>query len=193
MYQKRPGKRHLRGINGGRGRRGLGSSETDALAMQAGMAYLTGGASTAAGASSTAGAAPGSGTAPGGGFQPTTTVSPNIQTTISPQISPIFQQSSGGGDLTAGGASQYSGGQSGQGGGSSPQYGGAPVGGGSVPQAAYGVPSPLVGAGGDYTSAYPTIPAGGFIAQQSGLPSWMWIAGGLVIAGLLYFAYQKSA
>jgi hypothetical protein len=49
---------------------------------------------------------------------PVTTVSPNIQTQVSPQISPLFQQSSGSGALTAGGASQSAGGQTGQGGGS---------------------------------------------------------------------------
>lgn len=47
---------------------------------------------------------------------PVTTVSPNIQTQVTPQISPVFQQSSGSGSLTAGGASQQTGAQSGAGG-----------------------------------------------------------------------------
>lgn len=47
---------------------------------------------------------------------PVTTVSPNIQTQVTPQISPVFQQSSGSGALTAGGASQQTGAQSGAGG-----------------------------------------------------------------------------
>ena len=51
-------------------------------------------------------------------FNPTITVSPNIQAQISPQISPGFIQSSGGGTQQTGATQSQPGGQSAQGGGS---------------------------------------------------------------------------
>lgn len=198
----------LRGINGGR----MGDADTDAMIKQAVAAYFTGGGSAAAGytgdssdpmaSNQTNKNQQGAGAAPAAvaqtpSFQPTTTVSPNIQTTVSPQISPIFQQSSGGGDLTAGGASQYAGGQSGQGGGSTPDYSTRQPTPYSDPLMT-GAPAPLVGTSGNgslnpWLNSYPT-PQTGFIAQQSGGVSsnTLLLLGGVLVVGVLAFYFWPT-
>lgn len=131
---------------------------------------------------------PGSGPAGGrGGGGSATTVSPNIQTQVSPQISPVFQQSQGGGSQTASTSMISPGGQTGQGGGSylpklKPGAGGLPEG---IPS--FG-PAPLS------TPVYK--PADWqpkpLIVQQGGMAPWQRYTL-LGVAGLLAAAVAKSA
>lgn len=168
-------KSHLRIVNG------LGSASTDALAKSAAMAYFTGGASAAGGIGS-GGSGGGAGAAPGNA---TTTISPNIQTQVSPQISPVFQQSSGGGSQTATTTQYTPGGQSGQGGSSMPP---SADGSGGYPLNS-GAPLPLV----PTTGLNPYQPPLPFVAQQSSGGNWlMWGVAAAAIGLAVYMLWPDG-
>lgn len=185
--------RHLRVIRAGMGDTSSGSSGSSdwvgavANAFTANKNTEQSGAKTAygGGADTSAAGGGGGGGMPGYGAPTSSTaVSPTIQTQISPQISPTFIQSSGGG-TQSGSAVQYQpGGQSGQGGSAGLPF---PPSTTAPNNLLTGAPMPVVGAG---TPQYSGVPNFNPNLVQSG-PNWLLIGiGALVLGAVAYSLYH---
>ena len=156
------------------------------LALTAGKAYLTGGASLAsdagAGLLGSGGGGGGSGDAPM--VATTTTVSPTFQQSFTPQVSPVIQVSQGGGSQSGAASQKVLGSQQAEGGGSD-MPGGSPGPGSSSYDASPGFfdgPQP-----GNFFDSQDKVFEETFKESEPSIVGILpWLIGGSVVLGAVY-------